>query len=92
MVEVRDGWLIRRLSPDCSRVLLDELPKRRDEARLLKSMGWEAGNIHLGTRGAARAIVIDLARRKQGWLRDAATRMARRLRADWKDWRAAQTG
>jgi hypothetical protein len=54
-------------------------------------MGWEAGNIHLGTRGAARAIVIDLARRKQGWLRDAATRMARRLRADWKDWRAAQS-
>ena len=53
----------------------------RDEARLLKSMGWEAGNIHLGTRGAARAIVIDLARRKQGWLRDAATRMARRLPA-----------
>ena len=88
MLEVRDGWLVRRLSPDCSRVLLDELPKRRDEARLLKAMGWEAGNIHLGTRGAARAIVIDLARRKQGWLREAATRMARRLRADWKDWRA----
>jgi hypothetical protein len=88
MLEVRDGWLVRRLSPDCSRVLLDELPKRRDEARLLKAMGWEAGNIHLGTRGAARAIVIDLARRKQGWLRDAATKMARRLRADWKDWRA----
>ena len=89
-VDVRDGWLVRRLSPDCSRILLDELPKRRDEARLLKAMGWEAANIHLGTRGAARAIVIDLARRKQGWLRDAATKMARRLRADWKDWRAAQ--
>ena len=91
MLQVRDGWLVRRLSPDCSRILLDELPKRRDEARLLKAMGWEAANIHLGTRGAARAIVIDLARRKQGWLRDAATIMARRLRADWKDWRAAQS-
>jgi len=91
MLQVRDGWLVRRLSPDCSRILLDELPKRRDEGRLLKAMGWEAANIHLGTRGAARAIVIDLARRKQGWLRDAATIMARRLRADWKDWRAAQS-
>jgi Uncharacterized protein conserved in bacteria (DUF2252) len=91
MLEVRDGWLIRRLSPDCSRILLDELPKRRDEARLLKAMGWEAANIHLGTRGAARSIGIDLARRKQGWLRDAATKMARRLRADWKDWREAQS-
>jgi hypothetical protein len=92
LLEVRDGWLVRRLSPDCSQILLDELPKRRDEARLLKAMGWEAANIHLGTRGAGRAIVIDLARRKQGWLRDAATGMARRLRADWKDWRAAQSG
>ena len=89
-VEVKDGWLVRRLSPDCNRILLDELPKRRDEARLLKAMGWEAGNIHLGTRGAARAVLTDLARRKQGWLRDAATRMARRLRADWKDWRDSQ--
>jgi uncharacterized protein DUF2252 len=92
MLAVAEGWLLRRLSPDCSRILLDELPKRRDEARLLKAMGWEAANIHLGTRGAARAIVIDLARRKQGWLRDAATKMARRLRADWKDWREAQSG
>ncbi len=91
MLEVRDDWLIRRLSPDCSRILLEELPKRRDEARLLKAMGWEAANVHLGTRGAARAIVIDLTRRKQGWLRDAATRMARRLRADWKDWRDARS-
>lgn len=91
MVEVNEGWLVRRLAPDCSRIELASLPKRRDEARLLKSMGWEAANIHLGTRGAVRSIGIDLARRKQGWLRDAATRMGRRLRQDWKDWRASQS-
>jgi hypothetical protein len=91
MVEVSDGWLIRRLAPDCSRIELASLPKLRDEGRLLKAMGWETANVHLGTRGAARAILIDLARRKQGWLRDAATRMGRRLRADWKDWRAARS-
>jgi hypothetical protein len=89
MLEVREGWLIRRLSPDCSRVELAHLPKRRDEGRLLKAMGWEAGNIHLGTRGAAKTILVDLTRRKQGWLRDAATRMGRLVRADWKDWRSA---
>jgi hypothetical protein len=91
MVDVLDGWLVRRLSPDCSRIELEHLPKLRDEARLLKAMGWEAGNIHLGTKNAARAILVDLTRRKQGWLRDAATRMGRRLRADWKDWRSAQS-
>lgn len=91
MLDVREGWLIRRLAPDCSRIELVLLPKSRDEGRLLKAMGWEAANVHLGTRGAGRSIAIDLARRKQGWLRDAATRMGRRLRADWKDWRAARS-
>jgi hypothetical protein len=91
MTDVRGGWLIRRVSPDCSRIDLASLPKRRDEGRLLKAMGWEAGNIHLATRGVARAITADLRRRKPGWLRDAATKMARRLRADLKDWRAAQS-
>jgi hypothetical protein len=88
LVDVREGWLIRRLAPDCVRIELAQLPKRRDEGRLLKAMGWEAGNVHLGTRGAAKAILVDLTRRRQGWLRDAATRMARLVRADWKEWRA----
>jgi Uncharacterized protein conserved in bacteria (DUF2252) len=88
LVDLREGWLIRRLAPDCARIDLAQLPKRRDESRLLKAMGWEAGNVHLGTRGAAKAILVDLTRRRQGWLRDAATRMARLVRADWKEWRA----
>ena len=88
MTDVREGWLTRRLSPDCSCIELWQLPKRRDEGRLLKAMGWEAGNIHLGTPGAAKAILVDLTRRRPGWLRDAATRMARLVRADWKEWRA----
>ncbi len=88
LTDMREGWLIRRLAPDCGRIELAHLPKRRDEGRLLKAMGWEAGNVHLGTRGAAKAILVDLTRRRQGWLRDAATRMARLVRADWKEWRA----
>lgn len=89
-VEVHGGWLVRRLSPDCGRVELASLPRLRDEGRLLKAMAWEAANIHLGTRGAAKVIAADLRRRKPGWLRDAATRMGRRVRQDWKDWRAAR--
>ena len=90
LVDVREAWLIRRLSPDCCRIELNTLPKLRDEGRLLKAMGWEAGNIHLGTRGAAKAILVDLTKRRQGWLRDASTRMARLVRADWKEWRSSR--
>jgi hypothetical protein len=88
LADVREGWLIRRLAPDCSRIELASLPKRRDEGRLLKSMGLEAANVHLGTAAATKAIMGDLAHRNSGWLRDAATRMARKLRADWKEFRA----
>jgi len=91
LMEVREGWLLRRLSPDCSRIELSSLPKPRDEGLLLRAMGWEAGNIHLGTRGAGRAILADLKRRKSAWLRDAATKMGRLVRADWKDWRASRS-
>ncbi len=89
-IEVRDGWLVRRLSPDCSRMELATLPKPRDEGRLLRAMGWEAGNIHLGTRGAGKAILADLKGRKSAWLREAATNMGRLVRADWKEWRATR--
>src|SRR5260221_9422199 len=71
LTEVREGWLVRRLSPDCSRIELDSLPVQRDEGRLLRSMGWEAGNIHLGTRAAGKAILADLNGRKSAWLREA---------------------
>ncbi len=90
LTELREGWLVRRLSPDCSRIELASLPAQRDEGRLLRSMGWEAGNIHLGTRGAGKAILADLERRKSAWLREAATGMGRLVRDDWKAWRSAR--
>ena len=48
-VRLEGGWLVRRLSPDCSRIELAQLPIRRDELRLLHCMGWETG----GFRGLA---------------------------------------
>src|SRR5207244_12312135 len=55
-VQVRGRWIVRRLSPHCLRIELDELPKNRDECRLLFAMGWETANIHLGSRGALREV------------------------------------
>src|SRR5438128_11264483 len=55
-VQVRGRWIVRRLSPHCLRIELDELPKNRDECRLLFAMGWETANIHLGSRGALKEV------------------------------------
>ena len=83
----RRGWVSRRLAPDCSRVELATLAHRREDRRLLRAMGRETANIHLGSPGAAAIIIGDLDSRPKRWLRDAAEAMEKATRADWKAWR-----
>ncbi|PYO97803.1 MAG: hypothetical protein DMD60_05760 [Gemmatimonadetes bacterium] len=84
-VKVDGAWLVRRLAPDCSRVKLNELPRKREETRLLSAMGWETANVHLGSPGS-RAIRADLKRRDKHWLYEAARRLADAIDDDWRDW------
>lgn len=86
-VHFQDGWIVRRLSPYCSRIELASLPKQRDEYRLLQAMGWETANVHLGSKPAIKAILLDLDHRPSAWLRSAAKAMAKATIKDWKEWR-----
>lgn len=81
-----DPWIVRRLAPDCSRIELQDLQKKRDERRLLRAMGWETANMH---GGAARRTVIlrDLSGRKPRWLERAAGDMVDATIDDWRRWR-----
>jgi hypothetical protein len=83
----RDGWVSRRLSPYCSRIELVQLPRGHDEARLLRAMGKELANVHLGSRKAIPAVRRDLRTRKTGWLNEAAAKMAAATTKDWQEWR-----
>ena len=87
LVQVQGNWLVRRLSPFCSRIELPALSKNRDERHLLYAMGRETANVHLGSRGAIRAVTRDLARRKSKWLRMVTKRMAGVVMSDWKTWK-----
>jgi hypothetical protein len=87
-LEIRGGWVLRRLAPYCSRIELSQLPRSRDEEKLLLSMGRELANAHLGSSRAVAAVKRDLRRRKSKWLRQAVEAMAKATRADWQDWRA----
>ena len=82
-----DGWLLRRLAPDCSRIELVSLPGSRDEERLLYSMGWETANVHFGTPRVIPAIKRDLAKRPGNWLHKAAKAMLRATERDWREWK-----
>lgn len=78
---VRGRWIVRRLSPDCSRIDLADLARERDEWRLLRAMGLETANVHLGS---AAPIAADLRRRRPRWLEHAAQAMARLVEKDWR--------
>ncbi len=84
---VLKGWVIRRLSPDSNPIELADLPRKRDDERLLHAMGDEAANVHLGSRGQVKAVLRHLQRQKSNWLRSAAKKMAKAIESDWKDYR-----
>lgn len=86
-VQLRGRWIVRRLSPHCSRIELATLKAQGEEARLMRAMGWETANIHLGTRGARKAILRHLQRQKGRWLHEAAEAMAASVRKDWTAWK-----
>lgn len=87
-LRVTDRWIIRRLSPYCSRIELSSLPEKRAEDSLLYAMGWETANVHLGSDKAVRDLTRDLDRRRGNWLRKASKAMATALLQDWQDWKA----
>lgn len=84
-----NDWIGRRLAPDCSRIELGALPRNRDEQVLLLAMGYETGNMHLGTPGAISDIFKALNRLPDDWLLAAAEDMYRDTLKDCKTWRKA---
>jgi hypothetical protein len=89
-VKLKGRWIVRRLSPDCGRIELWELPVERDETRLLQAMGWETANVHLGS-GKAREIGRHLAKLDRGWLHNAAGRMTEAVIEEWKSWKSSKS-
>ena len=86
-VQLRGHWIVRRLSPHCSRIELEALGTNRGECRLLAAMGHETANVHAGTEEKRRAILKDLHKRKPGWLLKTAKAMVERISQDWQVWK-----
>jgi uncharacterized protein DUF2252 len=84
-----DRWTIRRLAPDCRKIEIGQFPRRRDDERFLRAMGREVANLHLAS-GQPRAILRDLSRRPERWLRDAVGQMSTIVEEDWREWKAAR--
>jgi hypothetical protein len=85
-VHLRGRWIVRRLSPHCSRIELSQIKVQGVEMRLLHAMGWETANIHFGTRSASKGILRHLQKQKGRWLHAASEDMLRTVEDDWKVW------
>lgn len=83
--EIVGTWLIRRLSPDSNPIDIEDLPEKRDEETLVHAMGWEAANVHLGSRNRIKSVLKDVRGRKPDWLRNAAKAMAKALELQFKE-------
>ena len=88
--EVRRGWLVRRLAPDCSRIDIDELVHHEDIASLLYCMGQETANIHLGAPKGRRRIRESWAHLPSDWLEKASHLMLKLSLKDWNRFRASK--
>lgn len=86
-LDVRGGWVARRLAPDCVKLELSAPEGRAGEERLLERMGAETANVHLASADAVAAVQADLERQPRRWLERAASRLARAMRDDWAAWR-----
>jgi hypothetical protein len=86
-VQLRGRWIVRRLSPHCSRIEIADVKTEGQELKLLATMGWETANVHLGTKTARKAILRDLEKKKAKWLRDTTEGMLQAVNEDWKTWK-----
>ena len=86
-VQLRSRWIVRRLSPHCSRIEIATLKAEGQELQLLEAMGWETANIHLGTKSARKAILNYMKKRRGRWLHQAAEDMLKAVTEDWKTWK-----
>ena len=86
-VQLRGQWIVRRLSPHCSRIELTSLEVQQAEMRLLHSMGRETANVHLGSRNATKGILQHARKQKGKWLHEATRDMLRKITAEWKAWK-----
>jgi hypothetical protein len=86
-VRLHGHWIVRRLSPHCSRIEMSALPARRDELQLLFAMGWETANIHLGSVDAPKHVGRHLSLLKPNWLFAAAKDMENAVTSDWHTWK-----
>jgi hypothetical protein len=79
--------VVRRLSPNARKIEVQEHAGDLADAAMLRAMGYELANVHLGTADIRKAIEKDLAQRGDDWLVRSAKTASEFVSADFEEWR-----
>jgi hypothetical protein len=81
------NWIGRRISPTNSRIEIIDLPRQKDVELLLRAMGFETANIHLGSasRKKLKKAVDGI---KLSELVNVSRALENAVLRDWKEWKA----
>lgn len=80
------GWVVRRIAPDSHKLNLADRPAR-DVDLVLRAMGRETANVHLGSKKKVGDIAKYLAAQPEDWLHIAASVMAEAALSDYEVWK-----
>ena len=84
--DVIETIVVRRLSPNSRKLEVKDMRHEILQPRMLRAMGHELANIHLGTGNRKAAIVADLTARPRDWLRKATNAAADFVRGEYDAW------
>lgn len=85
-LRLNGAWIVRRLAPDSQKLNLEDIASSGLTVDLLSHMAADIGAIHAADSRANR-ILEDLASRKSGWLRTAATAACELTLRDYDSYR-----
>ena len=84
-LDVRGGYLVRRLAPDSRKIEFDDRQRyEMTDLRVLSMMGQDLASAHAARKPAA--IETDFKRRHGAWLEVAARNAVKAVEADYKAW------
>ena len=83
VTHVTGSWIVRRYGPGTGRIDLENHLSAEEATLLLRCMGWETANVHLGSAERAADVLHDLQQRPKRWLVSASKTMARAVNTDF---------
>jgi hypothetical protein len=87
-LDVREGFIIRRVAADSRKVDLRDDAGADLRAELLRAMGFDLGAIHAADSDAKAAIIADLQAKPDDWLHQAAKTAAADVEQDYQGWKS----